>query len=602
MKITVSVSRSAFSGTAGPLDPRPTWILLFLAVVALVYCGAYLAIGFLPGNSQHPLGWWGWWDQSQYLKSAEAFATWNLDRSNHLYPLGYSLLATPFVKLVPLHGFFFTNLVSFVAFAWLMVRLGQQLGVGALAGGAAFVIGAVGSDILLAQYVIPWTTTPVAAIYAALFVLYLASVKDGFTPRRVGLMVGGVVLVAAIRPVDVLPLLPLIVLVVWSCLSTNRASENGSTALRRLVPALLPAALLLVAYVALHVSIYGFRQSDYFKAVSSGSGLDLSIVPFRYWVLFADPRPFFGTGTGVFERFPLLMLGLWALIYLTLAQRSLFAITGAVWLSLLVYLAFVDFTPTGIWKFFNLHYWKWMFPVVALLCIVAIRHAAAARSRLLAIAAVMATLPLVTLSLDVVRTPAASIRIVDPNQIEMVAAQARLVAAVEIHGLEGGDNEVYNGQHRINLDGAELRNVRDFRIVRAEKSVFAVFNRPRDVGQMMVILADGVSPAAAIQATFLGPELGLRNPFVRRSSLADTLVSWPGAWREPRCEGEPLRSDVAPSSDGEFVRLAYRAVLGREPDLSGFKGGCELLVSGRLTRKQFIDGISASSEFKARLR
>jgi len=69
--------------------------------IGLLRC--YLRIKYLPGNSEYPMGWWGMWDQSWYLKSAAAFAVGNLDPAQHWYPFGYSLLAAPFARLIPAH-------------------------------------------------------------------------------------------------------------------------------------------------------------------------------------------------------------------------------------------------------------------------------------------------------------------------------------------------------------------------------------------------------------------------------------------------------------------------------------------------------------------
>jgi hypothetical protein len=184
------------------------WMSLTLAAVALIYCVAYLGILVLPGNSEYVLGWWGWWDQSRYLKSAAGLASGNLDPSQHWYPLGYPLLAMPFFRLVPYHAFFVVNLAAFVAMAGLMMWLGWQLRVGLLGGVLSFLIGVLLPGFLLQLYVEPWSTTPITAIYIGVFVLYLAILDRGVTVGRLALLAGLVTAVAAIRPVDVLPLLP----------------------------------------------------------------------------------------------------------------------------------------------------------------------------------------------------------------------------------------------------------------------------------------------------------------------------------------------------------------------------------------------------------
>jgi hypothetical protein len=57
-----------------------------------------------------------------------------------------------------------------------------------------------------------------------------------------------------------------------------------------------------------------------------------------------------------------------------------------------------------------------------------------------------------------------------------------------------------------------------------------------------------------------------------------------------------------PASHGEFIRLAYRVLLGREADESGFVAHCDALTSGRVNRRQVVEGFVSSAEFMARER
>ena len=68
--------------------------IFFVAVVAfdLALYWTYPAVPFHDPTR----GWEGWWDQSQYLKSARALAAFDLSAPMHWYPIGYSLLVAPF--------------------------------------------------------------------------------------------------------------------------------------------------------------------------------------------------------------------------------------------------------------------------------------------------------------------------------------------------------------------------------------------------------------------------------------------------------------------------------------------------------------------------
>src|SRR5690349_18806700 len=98
------------------------------ALLAL-YAAYYFADAAAPGNwTDYPLGWWGWWDQSQYLASTRNLLNGNLTPEGHWYPLGYSILAAPFVAVWPMHGFFFLDLgcllVTYAGFLAFMQRIG----------------------------------------------------------------------------------------------------------------------------------------------------------------------------------------------------------------------------------------------------------------------------------------------------------------------------------------------------------------------------------------------------------------------------------------------------------------------------------------------
>lgn len=567
--------------------------------MAAVFCAAYLSIGFLPGNAPIPLGWWEWFDQSQYLKSAEAFARWDLDPAQHRYPLTYSLLAAPFVRYLPYHAFFFVNLVSFVAMAWLMMSLGRQLGVGAIGGAVAFLVGAVIPKILLAQYVIPWTTTPVAALYLAVFVVYVASIRDGFTSARIAMMTAGIVLVAAFRPIDSTPLLPIALHVAWR---TLRPNGTGVPSARRVLVPIATAVALTAAYLSLHFAIYGAKPSVYMQE-SAEFGLDPFNIPFRFAVIFSDPTPFFGQGTGLLQRYPLVSVGLWALVYVTIGCRTLLGVAAAVWISLFIYLAFPAFLPSGIWRYMNIHYWKWLFPIMALLTFVAVRDVREKRNRVALLLSIAVTAPLVLVSLKAVPTSPTDVQVADGNRVTLSAGQALPIAAFKLQGVSGGETAAYFGDHRLVLGNRTLKHISDFRVTRVGEFIFVTLNRPAVVSEATLIFDKRLTIAPQFQATLLRPEVGLRNPFVRKKSEGDWLISWRAAPKAAHmCHGEVARNDVFPKLEGEFIHSAYEALLGRPPDAENFARACEALVSGRMTRNELVEAILESPERRARLK
>ena len=70
-----------------------------------------------------------WFDQGMYLRSARAFAAGDLDPRLHWYPPLYSLLAAPFVGLLPSAPFFAVNLAGFALAVVMFLRSSSFRGI-----------------------------------------------------------------------------------------------------------------------------------------------------------------------------------------------------------------------------------------------------------------------------------------------------------------------------------------------------------------------------------------------------------------------------------------------------------------------------------------
>ena len=116
--------RRRSSRPARILAHRRLWILPavgFLVLVAGFYFYVWATCGGNPMRGDP--GWNGWWDQSNYLKSATALAHGNLQPSQHWYPLGYALLGAPFVYVTPVEPFLIPNLALLLCFCLLYLLI-----------------------------------------------------------------------------------------------------------------------------------------------------------------------------------------------------------------------------------------------------------------------------------------------------------------------------------------------------------------------------------------------------------------------------------------------------------------------------------------------
>src|SRR5437588_2258181 len=125
------------------------------------YLLAYLGYSNLPGNNlTYPLGWWGWWDQSQYLKSATALAHGRITAESYWYPLGYPFFGAIFHGLAPNHAFLLPNLGFClgitVTYFYIARRLLSSIETVILIGGFIFCY----RELMSGSLIVPWNTIP----------------------------------------------------------------------------------------------------------------------------------------------------------------------------------------------------------------------------------------------------------------------------------------------------------------------------------------------------------------------------------------------------------------------------------------------------------
>jgi len=337
---------------------RQDAVLLAALFLAVWYTAAYLGHPALPGNSpDHPDGWLGWWDQAHYLASAKAIARFDLNPDEHLYPLGYPLLGAIFVGSARMHPFYFVDLAALLVTFLAFVEFARHCGVARRWSALLFIAVIVSDKLLFANWVVPWTTSPLAALLWMLLALCAAHVSGG--PRRCWLLGLVAVLVATLRPGDLVLTVPPLLVCLLVDLRTRRLTWRDGVMF--VIGGLVPGCL----YLALHVAIYGLRPSFYMDW-SAGIGFTLHGLGWKAYVILVDPRPWIGGGEGLLKRAPWLILGIAGLVpALRRPVPAMLALTLLV--HSLMYLAYVDLLPTGFWRYMNVHYWTWAFPGFALL-------------------------------------------------------------------------------------------------------------------------------------------------------------------------------------------------------------------------------------------
>lgn len=365
-----------------------------LLLLALLYVIEYLGYPALPGNNPaYPFGWWGWFDQSKFLESTQALARFDFSPSRHLYPLGYAILAAPFARIMPQHPFFFVDLASLLTAYVAFIRLALRCGVGPRWSATLFVLACAADPVLFHQWIIPWNTSPIAAVMWLLFATAAAHMQGERRPASLGLLAA---CVPMLRPTDTL----IACVPVGSSLAADLLKRRLQM---RDVAAFMIAALLpLTAYGALYLAIYGFQLSDYMRAAAR-VGFTLHNFGLKAYLILVDPRVWIGGGEGLLRRCPWIVLGLAGM--LTGLRRPVPAmLSAALVVHGVLYLSYVDLLPTGFWRYMNVHYWTFTLPGFALLGFLLLRDICNASTHMAALIALGGVL--LVLCIHVVPAPA----------------------------------------------------------------------------------------------------------------------------------------------------------------------------------------------------
>ncbi|MEG3178051.1 hypothetical protein U1872_17545 [Sphingomonas sp. RB3P16] len=427
------------------------------AALAFAYGLTLVRVAGLPALRDPALLYWrDWQDQGLYVRSANALAAGHLDPALHYYPLLYPLLGLPFLQAWPSQPFFVANLLCYLlAFAGFR-SVARGFGVPVWGAAVLFAATTLAQFGIAKLWVEPWTTTPSAALLwlalgamARLWESAPTLASPLFLPRRrpepsrdvggnealpelgsrslpgpgllrgsgegengeegreeaherhahrwpaftLGLALG---LIPFARPGDAVIGA---IIAVAAALALYRARD-----LRAAGYALAGVLLALASLGTLYTAIYGFAPSPY-MLYSAQYGFTFGWLGWKAYVLLVDPRGWFGDGIGLLEYAPWLLLGGAGLIAACaatpIARRPVtiaVAAAGLTYVALM--LTYVDLLPSGLWRFNNLHYFKWVFPLFGLF---ALRFLLDAWRRPVLLLAIVPILLALTIRLEPVR-------------------------------------------------------------------------------------------------------------------------------------------------------------------------------------------------------
>jgi hypothetical protein len=473
-------------------------------------------------------------DQSYYLEAARAWASLDLSPARHHYLPLYPLLGAAFVWLTPAQPFMLPDLICLLASLLIFVRIGRRLAPGwsdvALA--LCFLVAvASGKWMFFWLWVVPWTSTGSAPLQ---YLAVLLALRFGERPQPgpAAALGASIALVAGFRPSDAGVLAATTGAYTLLALTRDRATLRTYTlttgaALAGLLAGALP-------WVAAHMAIFGTQGGPYIQK-SAAIGFEWRLLPMRWVTLAIDPRPMLPTGNGIAEVLPWVIPGIAGMLAALIprpgrpvAPATLAAATVSLHWAL--YLTYRDLNPDGLWRFVNIHYFKWTFPFLTLWAAqfaVALAQGRAARTRALAAAvltlALFAWRPLLRKpeTVDVAAVPNAS----GGESLRLSPGLARLNRALFL-GLSGRWEDIHAGKFILHDGGAEFRSQYDFKVLPTANGALIFPLRPLPPGPALLDLPPGITrrtpPDASQydQAITLGVPCGI---FPRRHTCISPL-------------------------------------------------------------------------------
>jgi 4-amino-4-deoxy-L-arabinose transferase-like glycosyltransferase len=360
------------------LYPRRLWItmrrdpvLLALLVLAAAYFVLYYFTDPAKPGSVFPQGWFGFYDQGQYLREAHTLASLKLSQlhTTYSYGFGYPLVAVPFIWLgFDRDPFVFFNLAAFVFAIYAVYKTAKWL-VSPFAGFLA------GFGLLFATPLIhyadqPWNSTVCLVVMSAILLALTVKKVNKWHFLLLGILLGWAF---AARYVDV----------IWLGVLALASLYRGSfkTLARQSVFMVIGLAMLVAPVMYSQYKIFGSPlRTPYVNHIGLGgaggsdqglAAYNVTRIPKAALALFVSPVLAGSKDNDrglLIDMFWVLAAVPGAFVLFRGTNRKLFLSCFVVFglLASLFYLSFRASTP-GSLKYGELHYFKMWWPGMVIL-------------------------------------------------------------------------------------------------------------------------------------------------------------------------------------------------------------------------------------------
>jgi hypothetical protein len=344
----------------------PKALLWLLGSIAAGYTLAYLGHPLIPGNSIYPEGWWGWWDQSQYLKCTAGLAKGVLNRDTYSYPLGYSLIAAPFYLWTPKHAFFFPNLVFVTGSVWAFYKIARRL----IRPSEAFIL--IIAFLLFYRgmirdtLIVPWNTIPTH--FLGYLILYFTAFKRP-SPRDVCLASICLALIYPFKIPEFVCFLPSVLIAVASL-------QNRKRVVRAICLFATVVSMTIAVMLCINFSVFGGFRTPY-EVNQQAIGVLGYPMLWKLYFLFVSGGPVYRESSQMLlSHAPWLLLVLPGIVCLLQRYGSkAWGVIFGIALCFGIYLSYNDLGPGNLYRNLLIHYFVWTLPLLALITFLGIREA-----------------------------------------------------------------------------------------------------------------------------------------------------------------------------------------------------------------------------------
>lgn len=361
-----SASSDRNESFTGPTKLRETVVIY--AALANIYLLFFLLLSLGRGTLKEgaPI-WASYFDQSLYWRSAQALARGDLGLSEHWYPLAYPLLLAPLSGIGRGWDTLLVDLILYLLTLAGFLRVAARFGISQTVGAALFAVSTMLPLQFANSWILPWTTTlSAAAIWAALALVLEISDRHSKESAWRYIVFGAFLgVIPCSRPGDIVVAIP--IGLAAAGLIARKRDWRGMALM------VAGGSAVMIPYALLWLAIWGPRASPYME-LGSGIGFNFHWLGWKAYLILIEPRPWFPQGTaqmgGIIRFAPWLPLGAaGAVMALLLPGRRLASLVLLVpsLAYLILTLAYVDLLPSGLWRHKNIHYFKWVFPLFALL-------------------------------------------------------------------------------------------------------------------------------------------------------------------------------------------------------------------------------------------